>query len=321
MLEIFTLAKHSKVPLYSKEGKTVSTEIVYQQQEQCICQDEFRQILHAFGLTLLRHRPVYTDPFVLKQRWLTTPTGKQYHERAFYEAFDHRTFRHALSFLVAHSSYTLDQLALLGLSLKQFIFLEEQEFLVKAPSWCIEESHVLGFTLTNTKKMCWNKGMANQRISDIGHTLEWYVAEWFRHKYHALARHGVEIKELTAGGDLDVVALKDGKRILVECKSSSQIPEQKLRLFLQRSADFQPNLALLLIDTESPKSVEVRTQILCHLLNEPYDPTRKQLHGKTVFRWIPTHNIYVANTGAGIDATLGAVLRFHDALALFRIYR
>ena len=87
---------------------------------------------------------------------------------------------------------------------------------------------------------------------------------------------------------------------------------------MQRSTDFRAHLTLLLIDTESPESVERRTKILCDLLGEPYDPARKQLCGKTVFRWLATRNIYVANTGAGIDATLDAVLRFHDALMQVR---
>src|SRR5450631_3089000 len=131
------------------------TEIPYPQREQHILQDEFCQALQTSGQTLLRHRPVYTDPSVLKQRWLITPAGSYYDEKAFYAAFDQTPFRHALRFLVTNPLYTLDQLASLQLSSEQFAFLEEQEFLVKAPSWCIEERHVLGFTVTDTRKMCW----------------------------------------------------------------------------------------------------------------------------------------------------------------------
>lgn len=177
------------------------------------------QTLQSDGLTLLRHRPVHTDPFVLRQRWLVTPTGRQHHEKAFYRAFDQREFRQALSFLLAAHSYTQNVFS--DLSQEQFTFLEEQEFLVKAPSSYREEYYrTLGIPLANAEEILWTKGSACQHISNIGHTLEWYVAEYFRDSYQALARHGVEIKELTVGGDLDVVALKDGKRILVECKSS-----------------------------------------------------------------------------------------------------
>ncbi len=295
----------------------MATEISYLEQEERILQDEFRHVLQSCGQTLVRHRGIYSDPSVLKQRWLVTPGSKTYTKKAFYLAFDQTKFRQALRFLVANSTYTLDQIASLALNVEQFTFLEEQDFLMRLFSGKREEADLLAFTALDTHKKCWKKGSACQNIANIGHTLEWYVAEWFRNEYHALARHGVETKELISG-DLDVVAFKDGMHIMVECKSSSQIEEQKLSLFLQRSASFQPDMTLLLIDTESAESVEARTKKLCELLALPYEPKYKQLHGKTTFRWIPRYNIYITNTGASIAATLRAVLHLHNSLAQMR---
>src|SRR6185437_1853822 len=57
--------------------------------------------------------------------------------------------------------------------------------------------------------------------------------------YHAFecACHGVETQEMTIRGDADVLALKESQLILVECKSSPDISEQKLRNLLQRVTD------------------------------------------------------------------------------------
>ena len=55
-------------------------------------------------------------------------------------------------------------------------------------------------------------------------------------------------------GDLDVVAFNGDAEIYVECKSGapSQIGEGELRHFLQRAWEFNPEIALLLLDTTSP---------------------------------------------------------------------
>jgi hypothetical protein len=117
------------------------------------------------------------------------------------------------------------------------------------------------------------------------------------------------------------VAFKNGTCFLVECKSSSQIEEQKLHLLLQRSNAFHPDMKLLLIDTPSAASIEMRTRQLCQFIHLPYETAYRQRRGETFFQGIGAQNLYIANTGAGISATLAAVMRFHEALMRVRLYR
>ena len=109
-------------------------EIPYDLKELHTLEDDFRHVLEHSGQTLVRHRPVYTDPSVLKQRWIETPDGISYDETTFYEAFDHYIFRQSLRFLLANPAYTSDQLLTLKLSQEQFIFLKGQEFLMNVSS-------------------------------------------------------------------------------------------------------------------------------------------------------------------------------------------
>jgi hypothetical protein len=281
--------------------------------------EDFRNALQVSGRVLVKHRSPSSDPLVLKQRWLTTPSRTYYDEDAFYHAFDDGTFRQALRAVLTHT--VLPPGLFPPLSDEQWAFLEEQEFLKKAPEWGMEQRSFLNATRYSYQHMHWEQGPAIQGIPDIGRTLEWYVAEWFRKDYKALACHGVETQELPIPGDLDVIALKDGMCMLVECKSSSQIAVQKLHNLLERSIAFHPDMTLLLIDTENAESVEHRTRQLCQLLDCPYEERNRQLCGKTVFRWIAAQNFYIANTGAGIAATLAAVLRFHGAMLRVRSYQ
>ena len=86
-------------------------------------------------------------------------------------------------------------------------------------------------------------------MSGIGPTLEWYIGEWFRFWLQVPARHGVTVKGLADGGDLDVVAFVGERPILVEGKSGNPvyITKAQIELFLCRMADFNPAIALLLI--------------------------------------------------------------------------
>jgi hypothetical protein len=297
----------------------VVKEVPYPQKENFTHEDGFCQALQAIGQTLLQHRCAGTDPFVLRQRWLVTPTGRQYGKKAFYEAFDHREFRHALRLAVGPSVYIpLDKIRDLELSMEQFIFLEEQEFLVRVPSRDMEPQDIVDQGPIDTDQKGWMRGPACQKIMDIGHTLEWYVAEWFRNEHHALARYGVETKELEGEGDLDVVAFKNGVCAAVECKSAATVGTKELRHFLQRSARFPAHLSVLLIDTEQKEAVEMRAQQLCMLLELPNGAALKKPHRKTTFYWIRGRNIYVTNTGAGIAATLEGIMRFHEVVMEMR---
>jgi hypothetical protein len=99
----------------------------------------------------------------------------------------------------------------------------------------------------------WTKGAQCSQVNEIGHTLEWYVAEWFRRYLKVPALRGVSLNELRYGGDLDVVAFVNDLRVIVECKATGRpdrFSKAKAQQFLQRVQDFNPEIAVLLFDTE-----------------------------------------------------------------------
>jgi hypothetical protein len=88
-----------------------------------------------------------------------------------------------------------------------------------------------------------DRGAYQVHISNIGRTLEWYVAEWFRLTCSITrlvqVRHGVQFAELPLPGDLDVAILENDLLVVVECKSRSGVDQahfsffsNELRLFI-----------------------------------------------------------------------------------------
>lgn len=287
------------------------------QQQSLRLEADFRQALHTFGRTITTLRPPYGDHWVITQRWLVAPDGTPFDAQAFYHAFDHAPFRQTLRGILRYPEHA--GLFLSSLSPEHRLFLEKQDFIQQNAQPVLPN---LEAPEPGTEcQPQWMKGPALQDILDLGRTLEWYVAEWFRQEYEACACHSVEIQEMTIRGDADVLALKEDRLILVECKSSSDISEQKLRNMLQRIIDIRPDMTLLLIDTESPASVEHRTRQCCTLLDYPYVEGNRQVYGSLAIRWISSHRLYVANTGAGIRATLAAVLRLHEAIRQVQSYQ
>lgn len=288
------------------------------QQLSLLLEANFRQALHTFGRTVTTLRRQYGDQLVITQQWLIAPDGTPFDDLAFYHAFDHALFRQALRGILCYPEYA--GLFLPSLSPEHRLFLEKQNFIQQNEQYGLLD---LGVPNPETERQPqWVTGPALQDIRDIGRTFEWYVAEWFRQEYGACACHSVEIQEMTIRGDADVLALKENQLILVECKSSSDdITEQKLRNMLQRIRDIRPHMTLLLIDTESPASVEHRTRQCCTLLDRPYVEGNRQIYGPFAMRWINSHHLYVANTGAGIRATLAAVLRLHEAITKVQSYQ
>jgi hypothetical protein len=184
----------------------------------------------------------------------------------------------------------------------------------------------------------WTRGPEVQGIDNIGPTLEWYVAEWFRSELHAPARHGVAIKEVPRGGDLDVVAFVSDVRVFVECKTAkpSAISQNELRQFLQRAADFNPEIAVVLVDTESS------VQPVADGINDIFaDLARKETalrnprqgqagditKGATISEqpearglYWGRRNIYTTRVRDGVDAALSAVLRLYYAHVRHLVY-
>jgi hypothetical protein len=201
-----------------------------------IYKDKFDLMIRRNGLQNCTCKPIYSDPEVIRLRWIAHPnTNKRYSKQAFYDHFGDNTFRKLLR-LIFSSPSTQEELerSYGGKKLQGYLtFLLEQEIVIQNDN-------------------VFRKSPQYQHVEGIGKTLEWYVAEWFRFSLKAPARHGVHVPGIADGGDLDVVAFVDSLKIFVECKSGNpaNITEAQLELFLRRTADFHPDIALLLIDTD-----------------------------------------------------------------------
>lgn len=261
--------------------------------EQEAAQDGFDLMLRRQGWYLIQHRQVYTDPRVIH---LTTQHPAENGEDPFtalYETFGENTFRKLLRHIFFHQVGTADEL--------RRICSSEQKLL-----------HYLSFMrehlLIELEEENWRKGPFYRNINNIGSTLEWYTAEWFRRWLQVPARHGVTIKGVADGGDLDVVAFVDGIRVMIECKSGSpsQLTDGDILLFFRRAADFNPEIAVLLIDTDSRIDQQIE---MFNRLRSSGDPLKAQDAGKNLY-WGARH-IYVTNTKNGIGESLSAILRLY----------
>jgi hypothetical protein len=262
--------------------------------ESLVKKDGFDLMFRRQGWSNFEYKSPYLDPQVIKLRWTDPPnTTKKYSPQSFFHHFGDNTFRKLLR-AIFFSPRTYEQLKCLCEEQKlddHLAFMSEQEI--------VEQEGDI-----------WKKNPRYQQVSGIGPTLEWYIAEWFRSWLQSPARHGVTVKDLADGGDLDVVAFVDGKRIMVECKSGKpeNISETELRLFLQRAFEFGPEIAILLIDTES--SIDKPVEIV-NSLRSGSDPLTSQDSHKSLY-W-GMHHIYAVNTRESIAYSLSAVLRLYNS--------
>lgn len=237
-------------------------------------------------------RPELVDPQRLSQRWWHSMT-RDYSPRAFYDRFGDNRFRKLLGHIYTHSpcprsdlERICDNAARLDDCLE---FMSDQEL-------AEEEGGV------------WRKAARYQHVNNIGRTLEWYVAEWFKTELAAPARYGVHVDDLAEGGDLDVVAFVNGLRISVECKSGRNTTDEQLRLFMQRARDFAPDIAVLLIDSDG--NIGRYIEGLNNQRNGGDGFLPQDQHGDLYWG---QRNAYVANTRKSIGGSLATVLRLYHA--------
>lgn len=263
--------------------------------------DGFDLLFRRQGWSDFDYKSPYMDPNVIKLRWLNPPNSdKTYSPQSFYDYFGDNTFRKVLR-AIFYSPRTYEQLHSICARHKldsYLTFLKEQEIV-------LQDGDV------------WRRGLAYEQASGIGPTLEWYVGEWFRFWLQSPARHGVTVKDLVDGGDLDVVAFVDGMRITVECKSGKpeHIGETELSLFCQRAFEFSPEIAILLVDTESAID-----NLIGIMNNLQFDGDRLSSQNSQNSLYWGLRRIYVTNTRESIDRSLSAVLRLYHSKIKYRTF-
>lgn len=282
--------------------------------ENWLLQDDFEILLRRQGWHLTGCKSIHDDPDVLMVRNPLSPLYIGRCPPVWHEFIGRNTVRKLLRALISRPR-TREELVR--------ICQDEQKL-----DWylrLLEQGELIEHTADR-----WQRGPGCGSVDNMGSTLEWYVAEWYRSTLHSPARHGVLIKEVPQGGDLDVVALVDGSRVMVECKTSkpSDVSETELRWFLQRAADFNPEIAVLLIDTESSVT-GVLDRLNTIYLDLSWKSARLEnpnLSGDARLRvasfeeqagfpglyWGARH-VYVTSTCVSIDASLSAVQRLYSS--------
>ncbi len=89
-------------------------------------------------------------------------------------------------------------------------------------------------------------------IRSFGETLEWFVAEILKREFFMETIRGVKLKKRLVGGDYDLLSKFNGSILYMEIKSSppKQIYNNEIGAFLERVADFLPEIAIFFVDTE-----------------------------------------------------------------------
>jgi hypothetical protein len=283
--------------------------------------DDFDLKLRRQGWHLIRSSPLYSDLRVIAVRNTLSPRNIKSSARPFFEFIGQRTVRKIIRAVLStpQSEESLQRICANGA--------RRQDILR-----CLAEDNLL-----SQEGSHWTAGSELDGIHDIGATVEWYVAEWFRYELEAPARHGVYLEEIRNGGDLDVVAFVETMRIWVECKTvpPASISKADLGRFLQRNYYFNPEIALLLVDTED--SVQPVVDGLNNILRDMHtklvhliDPALPENAAIEVPKVLPQQelpdqqrrfrglywgprNVYVANVQREIGDTLDAVLRLYHS--------
>jgi hypothetical protein len=286
--------------------KSTALPVPYQRREAVIAGDGFVQRMRERGLSVAETRPIYTDQEVIRQPWLVCPNGAVYGELAFYRLFGLNAFRKLLRSALLHTPCPTPSLASLcpdATTCDQYLtFLQDQELLVK--------EHEI-----------WKRGVRLFMVKDIGHSLEWYIAEWFRRTcsiHHLIpVRHGVTCYRGFESGDLDVVALLDHTTITVECKSASHISTQELSSFLQRAKIFWPAIAILLIDTPNPTLDGLVNRLNAMLSEQPTSSLVQVVPSAPGVYWGAEH-LCVTSVLESLDASLTLVMQVIEAMQKYK---
>ncbi len=168
------------------------------------------------------------------------------------------------------------------------------------------------------------------KADSFGYTLEWYVSELLSRKLGAIGGWNVKIEGLLAGGDFDVLAFVDSVLIYVECKAKrpEEINDSEVRNFLQRSQDLAPELAVMLIDTDSEldtlldkfNTILVPTQRISSGISDPnWKPKKPFIARVAGFRniYFGLQRVFLTHSQPSILHTLQDCLRYYHTYVKF----
>lgn len=140
----------------------------------------------------------------------------------------------------------------------------------------------------------------------FGDTLEWFVARVFEREFASPALWGVRARNVSSGGDYDVIAGVEGKLVYVEVKSSppKNIEEAEVAAFLARTEALKPSLAVFLEDTE----LRMKDKLVPLFENLLKGRTIRRVREET---FSIDDKMFITNSDPGIVANLALCLKTH----------
>lgn len=163
-------------------------------------------------------------------------------------------------------------------------------------------------------------------IDNIGPSLEHYVSRMCTRELRGAAAWGVTLEGLPrTGGDYDVLTWLDPSLVYIECKSAHprDVTDRELQWFLQRSVELSPEVAILLVDTESSLDQLVNERLNRCLHDGLYpvevsQPIDAQVDYPGVY--FGHQRIYVTNTEPTILRQIRRCLQHYYALVKGRAF-
>lgn len=144
-----------------------------------------------------------------------------------------------------------------------------------------------------------------RRAHSFGGTLEWWLARELERRLGFAVATGVRSGARGVGGDLDVVAVAEGKLVYVEAKSSppKHLKASEVSAFLERVRAVRPDVALFVVDTAlrlSDKVLPMFARALARTGAAPAPPRR-------VLRetWALTPHLYAVNAREDLVENVG----------------
>ncbi len=137
-------------------------------------EDDFKLRLRRKGWHLIAHAPLYSDPRVIAVRHMVSPRNINGGVEEFFKLFGQKTTRKILRAILdaPQSEEQLEPICTNNTRRQEILNTLEMDNLIRRDG------------------EFWMPGSELDGIHDIGQTLEWYIAEWFRRELEVPARHG-----------------------------------------------------------------------------------------------------------------------------------
>ena len=144
----------------------------------------------------------------------------------------------------------------------------------------------------------------------FGGLLEWYVARELRRRLGFEVASGLKCRAPGVGGDLDVVAVAEGKLVYLEVKSSppKHLTQSEVEAFFQRLEVVRPDVALFVLDTALRLEDKVIPMLLQALRSRRADNPAPGARRIVRELWCVAPHLYAVNAKTDLIANIARAI-------------